>query len=194
MRTRAGKKPGRKHVLVGDDDGVAEEAREDAELDPGGEERPVRSDQAARERDREQEDRPGGLHDEGPRLAAGLLRVPRPILRGPGHRADKGAVAADEVAGEDRDVHVRREGAPRLSPLFTWHSHKFAARHATFALGPSRSPRVAMSASLAVVYFISLYVVYFLFCQVGVKRARRVCQMKYKMELANFEGLIIFTK
>lgn len=80
-------------------------------MDPGGEERPVRPDQTTRERDREQEDRPGGVDNEGSRLATDLRGVSRQILRGPRHRADKGTVAADEGAGEDRNAHVRREGA-----------------------------------------------------------------------------------
>lgn len=137
MRGKSGQ-----HVL-GDDDGIAEEAREDAELDSGGEERPVRSDQAARERDREQEDRPGGLHDESPRLATDLLRLSWPIFRGPGHREDKGTVAADEGAGENRDVHVRREGTPLILPFYSRGVREnFAVHDATFDFDhPPLAPR-----------------------------------------------------
>lgn len=103
----------REHVR-GSDHGVAEEEGEDAELDPGGEERPVYPDQAPRERDREQENRRGRVRDEVPRLATDLLRIPRQILGGPGHHQDQGAMATDEGAGENGDVHVRRKGAARL--------------------------------------------------------------------------------
>ena len=79
-------------------------------MDPRGEERPVLSDQASCERDREQEDRRGRVREEICCLAKDLLRVPRPILGRSGHHQNQGTVAEDEGAGEDGDVLVRRKG------------------------------------------------------------------------------------